>query len=801
MDVKGCARIPVWTHTSIEERSDDDGTMERESARLLSSVLVHRTVDAMKRVHRFLDIEARVDNEEVEEDEDEERDLLDAFIDDQVDPEDDVDRQNALPHLSDDQMNNSSEEALDEFLGQILADADVYKDLQSFAFMNNERELDERTVYRAIAGLPSEDDYPLWKVDCRIGTEELAVISLTKTARDKHGLRSAFTRGSIRGGIYLECKMNHHLIRLLELTPGIIRSQLGIRRRLVEPSDYMSTLTIKNVKVDISVGDWIQVKKGLYRGDIGFVASTCNWGVRVLLVPRVASTPMGSTQKRKASAVKPAPQLFKPDEFRGSSNPGLISRHDGSYSLGCLVFEHGLVRKDFDYHSVALGVRDIPFHHFSMFRLSKHPGMELSLLPRPREWSFEEDDPVVVCSSEKEGRLKVVEAYYAEVELAEEGVHRVPWYDIRKNIAVGQFVRVSSGPNLGNTGWVIEVVGEVASVVDKIAEGEIKSSEHSNAMKLMEVNLNWLNITEPPHQQRAPQLPSSNINFARSRRHPWCGLNIIVSKTHHPHKGSTGEVKEVLSGQSTVTGIKLDVQLTRYDPSSPFRRILVDYDDVIEATTHVELKVFLFPDDDMAELLQRQPMVASHYAASGFATPMPTDTSSSPAWDPSLAPSGVLICPSPAMRPSPAESDHTPQHVLLNMQLADMKLNVTVNGGTYKKKDLVASVCMVEDRISIRYIKYNTSNLLQPEWVTPKHPSPTHDNGLLIVIKGEHCGKYVRRIYHRHGTEATTMILAVVCRVEGSADVLTVSESKKEKDMNKDLMKPLRDHYRSSDHV
>ncbi|KAF8962226.1 hypothetical protein BDZ97DRAFT_1759458 [Flammula alnicola] len=685
---------------------------------------------------------ARVDNEEVEEDEDEERDLLDAFINDQVEPEDNVDRQNALPCLSDDQTNNSNEEALDEFLSRILADANTYEDLQSFAFMNNERELDERTIYHAIAGLPSEDDYPLWKVDCRIGTEELAVISLMKTARDKHGLHSAFARGSIRGAVYLECKMNQHLIHLLELTPGIIRSRLGIRRHLVEPSDYMSMLTIKNVKVDISVGDWIQVKKGLYRGDIGFVASTCNWGIRVLLVPRVASTLMGSMQKRKASAVKPVPRLFKPDEFRSSSNHGLISRHDGSYGLGCLVFEHGLVLKDFDYHSVASGVRDIPFHHFSMFRLSEHPGIELSLLPRPREWSFEENDPVVVCSSDKEGRLKVVEAHYAEVELAEEGVQRVPWYNIRKNIAVGQFVQVSSGPNLGNTGWVIEIVGEIASVIEKIAEGEIKSSEHSNAMKLMEVNLNWLNVTEPPHLQHAPQLPSSNIKFARSRCHPWCGLNIIVSKTHHPHKGSTGEVKE------------LDVQLMRYDPSRPFRRIIVDYDDVVEATSHVELKVFLFPDDDEAEPSQQQPMVASHHAASGFATPMPTDTSSSPAWDPSLAPSGILICPSPTICPSPptcpspADGDHTPQHVLLNMQLADVKLNVTVNGGTYKKKELVASVCMVEDRVSIRYLKYNTSHLLQLEWVTPKHPSPTHDNGLLIVIKGEHCGKYVRCIYH-----------------------------------------------------
>lgn len=191
----------------------------------------------------------------------------------------------------------------------------------------------------------------------------------------------------------------------------------------------------------------------------------------------------------------------------------------------------------------------------------------------------------------------------------------------------------------------------------------------------------------------------------------------------------------------------------------------------------------------------------------------------SPAWDPSSrTPCHAPHSPESADVP-PVDRENTavvaqpvaPQYVLLDPLLVDAKLNVKVNGGGYDNKDLVATVCTTGGCVSLRHVKYNTSNSLQPHWVTPRHPSPTHDNGLLVVIKGEHRGKYVRRIYHRHGKDAadTVMILAVVSRTDGSADSLTgqqlelgvdflcsVSESKKDKDLNRNLMKSLRDQHR-----
>jgi hypothetical protein len=63
---------------------------------------------------------------------------------------------------------------------------------------------------------------------------------------------------------------------------------------------------------------------------------------------------------------------------------------------------------------------------------------------------------------------------------------------------------------------------------------------------------------------------------------PWIGTNVIITKLGDPYKGYAGVVKDVFRGQDTASGLKISVQLTHLDPSSPFKTIIVDYDDVVE---------------------------------------------------------------------------------------------------------------------------------------------------------------------------------------------------------------------------
>jgi hypothetical protein len=135
---------------------------------------------------------------------------------------------------------------------------------------------------------------------------------------------------------------------------------------------------------------------------------------------------------------------------------------------------------------------------------------------------------------------------------------------------------------------------------------------------------------------------------------------------------------------------------------------------------------------------------------------------------------------------------------------------VVVNDGdSYNNREVSVCIAKVGGVVSIRHNVYNASKGLVPAWVTPKSPNPTRDNGILMVVKGDHCGKYVRRIHHRYhednGNKQALILLAVVEKVEGAADTLTgeqfkldsdslciAVETKEEKKLNENLMNSLR---------
>jgi hypothetical protein len=132
-----------------------------------------------------------------------------------------------------------------------------------------------------------------------------------------------------------------------------------------------------------------------------------------------------------------------------------------------------------------------------------------------------------------------------------------------------------------------------------------------------------------------------------------------------------------------------------------------------------------------------------------------------------------------------------------------------IDGGLFKNKETAVTLKLEEGRQIIQYTSYKTSQSVNPAWVSLKHPHPTRDNGLLIVIKGDHCGKYVRRIHHRYDQETAIIILGVVKRMENGVDSLTgeqlelgadylceAIETTEDKKRNKFVMAALREQAR-----
>ena len=121
-----------------------------------------------------------------------------------------------------------------------------------------------------------------------MGLEEEAVFFLLQRVSSDHQIRSAFTRGSIRGSIYVEGILDADMISLLNFTPGIIRKkQYGVVRHLIDPSDWVKLLTMQDPTTAAKAGQWVRIRNRVYKGDLGFVSRVDSWGARVLVVPRL----------------------------------------------------------------------------------------------------------------------------------------------------------------------------------------------------------------------------------------------------------------------------------------------------------------------------------------------------------------------------------------------------------------------------------------------------------------------------------------------------------------------------------
>ena len=310
-----------------------------------------------------------------------------------------------------------------------------------------------------------------------MGFEEEAVFSLLERAT-QHQIRSAFTRGSIRGAVYVEGNLDADMITLLNLTPGIIRNRTGVVRQLIDPSDWVKLLTMQDPISVVKANQWIRVRTGRYKGDLGFVTRVQAWGAEVLVVPRLKTpTPQADISlKRKRTTIKPEQRLFDPATFLSIFQRQPKPQYDGSYTSGGLVFHYGLLRLNLDLHSISPVSTGVPSRILRLFELSSHPALTYSKFPCPEEWIFEEGERVIV-SSEKEATIAGVESTHLLVDLAtNEGTKAVSWYNVRKVFSTGDFVSVMSGQSKGTRGWVERIVDDTVYFLEYKEDGNISAS-------------------------------------------------------------------------------------------------------------------------------------------------------------------------------------------------------------------------------------------------------------------------------------------------------------------------------------
>jgi len=212
------------------------------------------------------------------------------------------------------------------------------------------------------------------------------VFSLLQLAAPWHVQHLSFTWGSIRSCVYLETTMNEHINHLLKLMPGIVSCRTRIIQEQIDFQDWTKMLTMNDIETDVDVGRWVQVHKGMYKGDIGYVIASESWGVCLLLVPHLPPPNIASSSlKRKQSAVALEPALFDTNTIEHVYDTPALKRDDGTYRFGLLM-------KKFDFHSILLASVFMPTSLFLLFQQSRHPTILMDRFPCPLEWIFNEGD-------------------------------------------------------------------------------------------------------------------------------------------------------------------------------------------------------------------------------------------------------------------------------------------------------------------------------------------------------------------------------------------------------------------------
>ncbi|KAF8630585.1 hypothetical protein AX17_005397, partial [Amanita inopinata Kibby_2008] len=152
--------------------------------------------------------------------------------------------------------------------------------------------------------------------------------------------------------------------------------------------------------------------------------------------------------------------------------------------------------------------------------------------------------------------------------------------------------------------------------------------------------------------------------------------------------------------------------------------------------------------------------------------------------------------------PAPAPAPAPPVHILLDPRLEGVKVVAKVTGNGHKNKPMTVWGAVV---VANRKIVHSVNKALKDltgSIVDVEVPNPTRHEGLLVVIKGEYMGTFLRRVTHEGKGDDCLADCRVVTRREGSPDEMTtttlkfragdlacVAETKEERALNRDVLK------------
>ncbi len=438
-----------------------------------------------------MDVEAEVDEDEEDFEEDEEElGKIDGFIQDQ-NYEDSGAHDDRL-HREVDRRRDAIHEEDAERL------ADEYREKYGRSAVSKYRG-DSNVVSQRLL-LPSVNDPNIWGVRCKYGKEkELVRAILKKKISLQHSAKpleiySCFQRDGFNGYIYIEARRPDAVEYAVR---GLVN--VYIQNKIMVPvKEYTDLLrAVKRNDVELVPGTYVRVKRGKYTGDLAVVENLSENGLeaQLRLMPRLDYGKFNNDEngidgeKRKRpthnAKVRPQQRLFSEQEASQYDLKNLQRRGRNSFYYKSDLYENGYLIKDFKI--TFLETKDVNprLEELTKINSTTDEGIDLQSLAHSLKQSssavtFQPGEKVSVVSGEQNGLHGRVYSSQADIvtiivdspELKGKKID-IPMVNLRKMFRVGDHVRVISGKHKDDTGLVLEIANDQIIFVSDLSQNEI----------------------------------------------------------------------------------------------------------------------------------------------------------------------------------------------------------------------------------------------------------------------------------------------------------------------------------------
>ncbi|XP_054161598.1 transcription elongation factor SPT5-like [Oppia nitens] len=384
--------------------------------------------------------------------------------------------------------NSQKEDEIEDYYRRKYAES-------SAAERGNDGDLDLPDDITQQALMPGVKDPNLWMVKCKIGEEKTTVLQLMRkviafaNTDEPLPIKSVVAPEGIKGYIYIEAFKQTHVKQAIQ---GLGNLRLGLYRQTMVPINEMTdVLRVTKDSQQIKVNQWVRLKRGLYKDDLGQVdyVDTAQNQVHLKLIPRIDYTRLrgalraasSENENKRKRMKRPPAKLFDIDAIRAIG--GEVT-NDGDF----IIFESNRYRRGFLYKAFATSALLIDGVKPTLSELEKfeeHPeGIEIQLsestIAEDKGHSFAPGDTIEVCEGELahlQGKIVAIDGNKITMIPKHEDLTDpldFQAHELRKYFKMGDHVKVINGRYEGDTGLIVRVEDNQVVLFSDLTMHELK---------------------------------------------------------------------------------------------------------------------------------------------------------------------------------------------------------------------------------------------------------------------------------------------------------------------------------------